>query len=731
MPRKSQFSLLWTDPKRFPRFASWVVKEGATSARCKLCICTFSVANMGISALEAHIKSAKHQASEKYSSSPSIESFWSSATTFATTSATTSATTTATTSDGSLTASAPLTHPQASSSDGPLTASTSVTSSLLPKKSQLTHDVHLSKAITDAEILYCLRLISLHQSYNSCVGLNDTVKMMFPDSKIASGFSLSRDKASYIICYGLAPYFKTQLLDKMKRPSPQMFTTSFDEAFNEVINKNQCDIHVSFFDNCTNQVIRHYLGSSFLGHSTATDIMRSLVSVHSPLNVVSNMAQLSMDGPNVNFAVQNEMTWHKSDSDPSSPALLELGSCGLHNVHGAYKTGQLAAAWPVKRLLKSSFIVFRNSPARRADYLNANNIETSEENASEFPKSFCGHRWLENGPVIERLLNIIEKIQKYVHHIQRQPQSKRPTSSSFNCLRECVSSAESLNLRCAELAFSKYVCDIMEPFLTKFQAQRPLAVFLYEELSNILRTLMSSFVKETVLESAKSVSQLCEIDLDKEENLKPKEKIDFGFSTKARYAKISSPREKLSFRVNCGTMFIATCKKLIERCPLKYKLTKAISAFSPFIIYKSRTQALKRLNSLLTILHEKRHISGTIADQAKRQFQILVQDPDFLSKCQSFQFSHRLDDFYASIIGSQKEYGELWTVVKLILILSHGNAAVEAGFSINSDLLVPNLKQETIQSQRIVYDAVTKVGGPLQIVINDELRKSVSCARQR
>jgi hypothetical protein len=725
MPRKTNFAQLWLDKKRFPRFASWVRQDGPTSARCTLCMRSFSVANMGVSALEAHMRTAKHQASVKDTSFP-IESLWCkpASTTSAPTAATTSAPSAATTS-------APCASP-ATTSDGSLIALTSpAASSFPPKKSQLTHDIHLSRAITDAEIIYCLRLISLHHSYNSCVSLNNTFKMMFSDSEIADGFSLGRDKASYIVCYGLAPYFKSQILQKMKTPSPQMFTTSFDEAFNQVVNKNQCDVHVTFFDNCKNQVVSHYLGSTFLGHSTATDIMRSLISVHRQLDVVENMTQLSMDGPNVNFLVHKEISWYKSENNPSSPALLELGTCGLHNVHGAYKAGQLAASWPVKRLLKSCYVVFHNSPARRADYLHANNIDDREETASDFPQSFCGHRWLENGGAIQRLVHIIDKIQNYVQYIQRQPVSKRPTSSSFNFLLENINTADSLNLRCAELEFSKYVCDIMEPFLTKFQAQRPLAVFLYDELHHLLRMLMTCFVKETILESAKSASQLCKIELDKGENLKSTENIDMGFSTKSRYAKISSPRDKLSFRLNIRAMLVAICQKLIERCPLKYKLTKAISAFSPFVIHKSATQALQRLDLLLGILHEKCHVSGTIADQAKRQFQLLVQDPDFLLKCKRFQFCHRLDDFYFSNVGTQKEYDELWTVIRLILILSHGNGHVESGFSINSDLLVPNLKQETIQSQRIVYDAVTKAGGALQIAINDDLRKSVSCARQR
>ena len=49
---------------------------------------------------------------------------------------------------------------------------------------------------------------------------------------------------------------------------------------------------------------------------------------------------------------------------------------------------------------------------------------------------------------------------------------------------------------------------------------------------------------------------------------------------------------------------------------------------------------------------------------------------------------------------------DLENVVRLILILSHGNARVEAGFSINADILSPNMLEESITIQRIVYEAV-------------------------
>ena len=52
-----------------------------------------------------------------------------------------------------------------------------------------------------------------------------------------------------------------------------------------------------------------------------------------------------------------------------------------------------------------------------------------------------------------------------------------------------------------------------------------------------------------------------------------------------------------------------------------------------------------------------------------------------------------LDVFYHKTIGSKEEFKEIWSVFQIVFILSHGNAPVESGFSVNADMLVENLKE--------------------------------------
>ena len=89
----------------------------------------------------------------------------------------------------------------------------------------------------------------------------------------------------------------------------------------------------------------------------------------------------------------------------------------------------------------------------------------------------------------------------------------------------------------------------------------------------------------------------------------------------------------------------------------------------------------------------------------------------------------RLDTFLSVYLKSDA-FNKLWPVCKKLLILSHGQATVERGFSINSQLIVENLKEESVVAQRIVYDAIAAAGGILHVAVTKSLLCHAQAARQ-
>jgi len=102
--------------------------------------------------------------------------------------------------------------------------------------------------------------------------------------------------------------------------------------------------------------------------------------------------------------------------------------------------------------------------------------------------------------------------------------------------------------------------------------------------------------------------------------------------------------------------------------------------------------------------------------------------------------NHRFADFNPSVDRVHRLFNEcmagesykgLFEVVKLLLVLSHGQSTVERGFSINKEMEVENLKEHTIIAERLVCDHVRNVGGILNVELSKPLLLSVKLSRQR
>ena len=96
----------------------------------------------------------------------------------------------------------------------------------------------------NAEVIWCLKVVNAHWSYNLSSDVATLFQCVFPDSEIASQFSMGKTKSRYMILYGLAPHFKSRLREAIN-PSTY-YSLSFDESLNSVEQKCQMDVNVRF-----------------------------------------------------------------------------------------------------------------------------------------------------------------------------------------------------------------------------------------------------------------------------------------------------------------------------------------------------------------------------------------------------------------------------------------------------------------------------------------------------
>jgi hypothetical protein len=356
---------------------------------------------------------------------------------------------------------------------------------------------------------------------------------------------------------------------------------------------------------------------------------------------------------------------------------------------------------------------------------------------------FCKCRWLENSCVAERALKIWSNIKKYVECCQSRSniglfQSSEstvtlniPKSVAFQTIKQACN--DSLFL--AKLTFFKTLNDEFIPFLLQYQTDSPLMPFLAEDWHKLLLSLMNRFLLRDVLSTCHSPAKLGKLDVLSKSNQRELKDIDIGFATKQLLNTSGvSERQKMEFRVDCRLFLQNAVSKLLERSPIHYSIVRNARCLSPLVMSGNINDASRNMRSLLQCLLKARRLQPEVCDQAARQYeqfcQIVVADNILAFRGFSSQ-TQRVDTFLASYLLKDENYIHFFAVVKMICCLFVGQGAVERGFSINKELLSDNMREKSLVAQRQVQDAVSAVGGVLNVSITKPLLAAVRSSRNK
>lgn len=184
----------------------------------------------------------------------------------------------------------------------------------------------------------------------------------------------------------------------------------------------------------------------------------------------------------------------------------------------------------------------------------------------------------------------------------------------------------------------------MESFLRQFQSDAPMAPFIYQDLLNLLKCCMERIVKEDVLKS----NPIMAIDVNKAENMKLAKEVDIGYAARGALRKCNNVKDLdiLHFRQDCNVSLTSLVENLVEKCPLKYSLTKSLSFLNPAEISEENEKELyKNMRSTMEKLEESNLISASCAQRADREFKALVENKTIIASCKNYSRDVRLDVF--------------------------------------------------------------------------------------
>ena len=91
-----------------------------------------------------------------------------------------------------------------------------------------------------------------------------------------------------------------------------------------------------------------------------------------------------------------------------------------------------------------------------------------------------------------------------------------------------------------------------------------------------------------------------------------------------------------------------------------------------------------------------------------------------------------LDYFFMSSFGRISRFPQLIEIVKLVMVLSHGQSVARRGFSVNKNLLVENVHEKSLVCQRIVFDHMKSNDyNSFDIPLEKDLVKSVKGSNRK
>ena len=101
------------------------------------------------------------------------------------------------------------------------------------------------------------------------------------------------------------------------------------------------------------------------------------------------------------------------------------------------------------------------------------------------------------------------------------------------------------------------------------------------------------------------------------------------------------------------------------------------------------------------------------ADQSKQHYECFL-DTQVKKDLELFSNydvkKERLDTFLGKYLHQNPNYDSLWLVCIFVFTFSHGQSQMENFFNINGNIFVTNLSEDSLITQRIMYDFLKALG---------------------
>ncbi len=287
----------------------------------------------------------------------------------------------------------------------------------------------------------------------------------------------------------------------------------------------------------------------------------------------------------------------------------------------------------------------------------------------------------------------------------------------------------------ARLHFICAVSSDFESFLRLFQEAAPLIHILHDELTELLRRFLHRFVKEELI-LGKQVGTLMDIKYSTESYMKAS-KFNIGNEAKnlMEEMKTSQSGAYKTFYLDVLKFFETTAKYMINKLPLNNVLLKNLSCLHPLL--RSTANSVQMVSSIVDNIPMISSITELkdkiLQDWRKYQEENIKEDFYVTERGQKedgtpFVNYKRIDEYWNKVLQitdlhGQPKYESLSVMIKAALCLSHGQADVERGFSLNKQIIEDRatLSEKVLCNIRTLKEVVNKYDSVTKIPITRQL----------
>ena len=641
---------------------------------------------------------------------------------------------------------------------------------------------NFSDNVLQAEVLQAFNTVDKNHSFQSADGDNVRLARMFPDSDIAKNYKQCQTKMKYMIQYGIAPHIKEVLMADMEH---EQYCFHFDETTTCQV-KKQYDGYITYFSKKSKWVECAYVGSLFVGHCPAEVLLEHFYHFIEDLDLdLGSLLNLGMDGPSVNKKFERELMAELEKSNNTS--FISSGGCPLHTVHNGFGKGMgtLKERIDLDQFVIDLHFFFQRSSARREDLRSMKDIT---DLTVHYLLKHCESRWLSIEKVLVWVMEQLPNIKAYFLDALPKTEAFKGAKGVGNTKRykrivQCLNDAPLM----AFMAFVVFVAQDFKKFLVPLQTNAPMIHVLQSMEVKLVHSLMSKFIHpeyitDDTTKKRLNAAKLMNVDVkDKRKHLA---KVQVGAKATSEMKKLKDEVEKKKVK-ECMVEFLQACSKyLLENLPLDNGVIKSAKCLHP-----ENRHAKNALSDISYLAQKVIKALGDVAmrktfrlkpdetkydliDKIRAQFQVYqmetieetfykhvkegkkhtrTQKNSYWKEayeiagitdyaCDQNDSSYkRLDDYWVRISelldeNGNTKYADLWQLVKCVMLISHGNADPERGFSINKHMLKihgSSLGEDTLTAVRLVKDYVIKCGGSEKVPLTNGLMNSCRKAWNR